>query len=314
MIHRLSTRHVVIALVAVGAGFAACSSGSNDEGSSKQGLEALADEYCDKICDCDEDACPDSDDDDECAETLVKAIEEIEGDDDFVECQRKAFEDNIQCLIDKGSCERSDEGAGGGDSGGGDSDDGSEIGWYLADDGCFQELLDAFSACYAEGSGGGGGSSPGPGAATVASTAVAGPGPSVAASSGGGPTCGEANDSCSNTDCCPGNTCVSYADGTAYCSADCVVGDDCASGCCVGFADGEGFCIGADACTGGVCESDLTSSDPETDACLSGYCCAEAEDCTSNGADTEACLACLDDGGGTLCDDFLECASSAGCF
>jgi hypothetical protein len=56
-----------------------------------------------------------------------------------------------------------------------------------------------------------------------------------------------------------------------------------------------------------ICDSGLASSDESLAACLSDECCAEFNACTMNGTDTEACMTCIYETGGQLCQPALEC-------
>jgi hypothetical protein len=60
----------------------------------------------------------------------------------------------------------------------------------------------------------------------------------------------------------------------------------------------------------GVCDSGLTTNDAQDDECLSDACCDEFSACTADGTDVEACIDCIDLGGGGLCDDALDCAAA----
>jgi hypothetical protein len=98
---------------------------------------------------------------------------------------------------------------------------------------------------------------------------------------------------------------------------DCYDGTCCQSAypiCC-----GDGLCYTDQASCdggsggGGICGSGLTTDDATADACLADACCSQLLACTSNGADSDSCIACMDAGGGALCDAAIACINSSGC-
>lgn len=64
----------------------------------------------------------------------------------------------------------------------------------------------------------------------------------------------------------------------------------------------------------GVCDSGLDTGDPQINACLGDACCLDFEACTSFGEEVDTCFDCLNEGGGPLCDDAIQCAQASGCF
>jgi hypothetical protein len=73
-------------------------------------------------------------------------------------------------------------------------------------------------------------------------------------------------------------------------------------------------CSVASGCVGtAVCDSGLVHHDPDVAVCLSDRCCEAIRVCTSGGADVPGCLACLEGGGGELCDDAIACVTAFAC-
>ena len=57
-----------------------------------------------------------------------------------------------------------------------------------------------------------------------------------------------------------------------------------------------------------MCGTDLGTGDPATDECIDTNCCTEFTACFGeDGSNLDACNACLDAGGGALCDGFIAC-------
>lgn len=78
-------------------------------------------------------------------------------------------------------------------------------------------------------------------------------------------------------------------------------------------------CFEQSPCSGGgpgdgICDSGLSTGDPEADECLSQTCCDEFNQCTQFGADPQSCVDCFNNGGGPLCDPAIQCFESSGCF
>lgn len=71
-------------------------------------------------------------------------------------------------------------------------------------------------------------------------------------------------------------------------------------------------------CGGGgntfICDSGVSTRDPQTDACLSAECCPEFMTCTSSGTNPQGCVSCFENGGGPLCDDAIACFLRSQCF
>jgi hypothetical protein len=82
---------------------------------------------------------------------------------------------------------------------------------------------------------------------------------------------------------------------------------------CDGFPDcfeGEDeFCEDS-----GICGTGVTVFDQEADACLGEFCCDPFLACSSFGEDPESCQQCLENGGGELCNDAIDCAIGSPCF
>jgi hypothetical protein len=94
----------------------------------------------------------------------------------------------------------------------------------------------------------------------------------------------------------------------------CAAGDPGACTACM-FGGGGGercdallSCV--DPCVGSpVCDSRVMLVDAQRADCLSVHCCSAFSACTRSGADLDACLACLDAGGGpgTICEGAIAC-------
>jgi len=109
-------------------------------------------------------------------------------------------------------------------------------------------------------------------------------------------------------------------------AAFCAPGEfTCADGACqpLGFVcDNVDDCSGAEDETScdAICASGLSFGDgaggvaEPLNACLGSACCAEFTACTSNGANTAACITCLDNpAGGALCNAALDCWAASPC-
>jgi len=118
-------------------------------------------------------------------------------------------------------------------------------------------------------------------------------------------------DTCVEGGCCGEFTaCVAVDGSTAEACNSCLM--DGGGALCDPFitcTDNEG-CFGGG---GGICDSGLSVGDAALDACLSEACCDEANACTANNTNVEACLDCLQAGGGGLCDDLNGCVNNSGC-
>jgi len=143
-----------------------------------------------------------------------------------------------------------------------------------------------------------------------------------------GSTCTPEDFVCADGTCIPGSwVCDAYDDcfggededpslcgPPPPCDGDGVV---CLDGSCipeVWICDGEADCAGGEdedvnVCNGEICSSGLVIDELTATYCLSTYCCRPVVECTSNGV--EACIDCLDGGGGPLCDAALLCAASS---
>lgn len=107
----------------------------------------------------------------------------------------------------------------------------------------------------------------------------------------------------------------------------CAAGEfTCADGSCqpLGFVcDQVEDCAGGEdeSSCAGVCDSNIQFNfqgtqnvNPTLNACLGNACCAEFNVCTDDGADPDACITCLNNGSGALCNGALACEESSGCF
>jgi hypothetical protein len=179
------------------------------------------------------------------------------------------------------------------------------------------------------GSGGGdgdGGSDAGSGGSNSTPTSTGATPTTTAQSSASGGTCsvgeffGDATcDGCLNASCCAqaeaciadfqagGDQCI-LQDGTGTLNQDGTVAQalyacldtNCATECGGG---GEG-----------ICDGPVAYQDPELSACIEGSCCTEHNACWgAEGENEAACQACLEAGGGGVCDGLLDCAQEAGC-
>jgi len=162
---------------------------------------------------------------------------------------------------------------------------------------------------------GSGGAGPGSGGAGPGS---GGQGPVSSVSSTGGDVCTVDSffedpvcDACALDSCC--NDIEACLDDPANCvdvdgfiDADSTLGG--ALVACV-LADCEAECTSAN----GICDSGITFSDPDIDACLGLACCQEFLTCTDDGGDVNACVDCYIGGGGPLCDEAISCTSASGC-
>ncbi len=75
--------------------------------------------------------------------------------------------------------------------------------------------------------------------------------------------------------------------------------------------DGAMRCV-QDNCNGGrpppdegICDTGLSTGDGGVDQCLGDFCCGELHGCLDGGE--EACIECLNSGGGPLCDETISC-------
>ncbi len=117
-------------------------------------------------------------------------------------------------------------------------------------------------------------------------------------------------DACLSTACCEEHRdCVGSGsvDEVAAC-VDCFV-EGGGELCDAAIACGEDSCPYVE--PAGVCESGLTSNDAEDDLCLTDACCDAFTACTAGASDVDACIACIDAGGGALCDEALDCAAAS---
>lgn len=84
------------------------------------------------------------------------------------------------------------------------------------------------------------------------------------------------------------------------------LGASCANPCGVG-SDDE------------ICDSNIgyldANNQPDTalNACVEATCCDDYRACTSDGADSAACVDCLEAEGGPLCDAAIDCLAESGC-
>jgi hypothetical protein len=126
---------------------------------------------------------------------------------------------------------------------------------------------------------------------------------------------------------CDGCLKASCCDQAEACIADFQAGgEDCVLQDGTGAFNQDGALYGAlaacldanctDECGGaGVCDSGLSTQDPDVDACIDANCCTEFTDCFgASGENLDACNACLEAGGGPECDGYLACTDEAGCF
>ncbi len=143
---------------------------------------------------------------------------------------------------------------------------------------------------------------------------------------GGGPLC-DAVIECQGANCggpvgsiCDSGLAVSTASQGECLSVNCCAEFDACSdqganvdACIDCFNDGGGpLCDDAIACSAancptGACDSGLSYDDPALNICMSASCCEQANVCTDGGNDPDACITCLDEGGGLLCDDYIAC-------
>jgi hypothetical protein len=116
-------------------------------------------------------------------------------------------------------------------------------------------------------------------------------------------------DSCLESNCCvEGLLCIQGGQDVAGC-AECLQaggGDRCIALLLCGNDSG---CL----ISQGICDSGLTTNDIAIDACLTTSCCEPFVACTAFGTDAQACIDCLLEGGGPLCDDAIACDQRAGC-
>jgi hypothetical protein len=146
--------------------------------------------------------------------------------------------------------------------------------------------------------------------------------------------------SCNHPDDCGGMPCVegTCSPGGGICESgqttedpgvdECLSLNCCAEleACTYGFSDFEGCneclgkgggprCSGYAACaytcitSGVICDSGVPAPTQEDAACLTAACCDDYNACSSNGIDVDACLVCLNEGGGsgTICEDAVSC-------
>lgn len=112
---------------------------------------------------------------------------------------------------------------------------------------------------------------------------------------------------CFNASCCDAFA-PCHADGDTEACIECLYGGGDASRC----SDADTCAL--DACGVGiafveVCGSGHVVRNRDVGLCMDAQCCDQAIACTSGGADPGACDACVEAGGGALCDDLLACRS-----
>lgn len=131
---------------------------------------------------------------------------------------------------------------------------------------------------------------------------------------GGGAQC-DAAVTCADDSTCFGDDTVCLPDEFRCDDGQCIPGlQRCNGGVpqCADDSDEIGCVIICDSNIGYI--DDNGQFDPALNTCVSNACCDEFMACSDDGVNADACLACLEAGGGQRCNAAIACSNTSGCF